>query len=267
MGLFSSSNDAKDTGGDEATMDRVDGLVADVRDQSGEARNGLLRDLSSYLATREQDATVAARALTRLAWHNPDMVEPVVEEAIDHLAECELARPIAEGVLEAGANMSDYGLELDIVVEGLFDARDEALGRIEAIRTDTGMVAGGGASEIALASALRGHADSVDGQKQLGVEAGADALENVPQLLARRAGLDALETLVEMRMKHDQSELMGIDTEQGTLRDVESADMQLPEPEFRRRLTKGFSLGMIVFCTRDTVTQLEAITGYDPYPA
>ncbi|HKJ59587.1 MAG TPA: thermosome subunit beta [Halobacteriales archaeon] len=65
------------------------------------------------------------------------------------------------------------------------------------------VLAGGGAIEVELAGRVRDYADSVSGREQLAVEAFADALELVPRVLAENAGLDPIDTLVDLRAAHE----------------------------------------------------------------
>jgi chaperonin GroEL (HSP60 family) len=51
---------------------------------------------------------------------------------------------------------------------------------------------------VALARRLRRYAESIPGREQLGVEAFADALEVIPRVLAENAGLDPIDTLLNL---------------------------------------------------------------------
>ncbi|MBU0762909.1 MAG: TCP-1/cpn60 chaperonin family protein [Candidatus Altiarchaeota archaeon] len=79
----------------------------------------------------------------------------------------------------------------------------DALGVTAAALEQGKYVAGGGAVEIELAKELRKYADSIGGREQLAVNAFADALEVIPKTLAESAGMDAIDTLVTLRSKHD----------------------------------------------------------------
>ena len=61
------------------------------------------------------------------------------------------------------------------------------------------VVPGGGVVELALAERLRTEAAGVEGRRQLAVEAAADAFDAIPRTLARNAGRDPIDTLVELR--------------------------------------------------------------------
>jgi len=76
---------------------------------------------------------------------------------------------------------------------------------------DTGrVVPGAGATEIAIAAHVRSEAASVSGRKQLAVEAFADAIDTVPRTLAENAGLDPIDSLVELRGDYDDNGRAGL---------------------------------------------------------
>jgi len=68
------------------------------------------------------------------------------------------------------------------------------------------IVTGGGSAEIEVAMKLRDFAKSIGGREQLAVEAFADVLEIIPRTLSETAGLDQIDTLVELRSKHNGKE-------------------------------------------------------------
>ena len=68
---------------------------------------------------------------------------------------------------------------------------------------DNRVVTGAGATEMELARNLRRYAKSINTKEQLVIEAYADALEMLPQTLARNAGCNTIDTLVRLRNMHD----------------------------------------------------------------
>ncbi|WP_089804563.1 thermosome subunit beta [Halogeometricum rufum] len=94
----------------------------------------------------------------------------------------------------------------DHVVDELERGVEDALDVVATTVSDGRVLAGGGATEVELASRLRDYADSVSGREQLAVEAFADALELVPRVLAENAGLDSIDTLVDLRAAHEDGD-------------------------------------------------------------
>ncbi|QLG63974.1 thermosome subunit alpha [Halorarum salinum] len=89
------------------------------------------------------------------------------------------------------------------VVDEVERAIEDSLGVVRTTLEDGQVLPGGGAPETELALELRDFADSVGGREQLAVEAFADALEVIPRTLAENAGLDPIDSLVDLRAKHD----------------------------------------------------------------
>jgi thermosome len=117
----------------------------------------------------------------------------------------------------------------DHVVDELERGVEDALDVVATTAADGRVVAGGGAIEVELASRLRDFADSVSGREQLAVEAFADALELVPRVLAENAGLDSIDTLVDLRAAHESGdENAGLDAFTGDV--VDTFDAGVVEP-------------------------------------
>lgn len=89
------------------------------------------------------------------------------------------------------------------VIDEVERAINDALGGIAAAVEVGYVVAGGGAPEMHVAQTLRKYADTVGGREQLAVNAFADAMEIIPRTLADSAGMDAIDTLVKLRAKHE----------------------------------------------------------------
>jgi archaeal chaperonin len=90
------------------------------------------------------------------------------------------------------------------VIDEVERAVNDALGGIAAAVEVGYVVSGGGAPEAEISQKLRKYADTVGGREQLAVNAFADALEIIPRTLAVSAGMDAIDTLVKLRAKHEE---------------------------------------------------------------
>jgi thermosome len=82
-------------------------------------------------------------------------------------------------------------------------ALHDALKVVSVAIEDGTAVAGGGAPEIITSLRLKAYAASVGGREQLAIEAFAEALEIIPWTLAENAGMDMIDTLIDLRSKYD----------------------------------------------------------------
>jgi len=99
------------------------------------------------------------------------------------------------------------------VVDELERALRDALDVVTAALEEGGVVTGAGATEIAVADHIRGAAASVEGRKQLAVEAYADAVDVLPRTLAENTGMDPIDALVDLRARHEETGRAGIISE------------------------------------------------------
>ena len=108
------------------------------------------------------------------------------------------------------------------VVDEVERAIDDSLGVVRTTLEDGKVLPGGGAPEAELALGLRDYADSVGGREQLAVEAFADAIDVIPRTLAENAGLDPIDSLVDLRAQHDGgATTVGLDAYTGDVIDME----------------------------------------------
>ncbi|WP_044957537.1 thermosome subunit alpha, partial [Halarchaeum acidiphilum] len=115
------------------------------------------------------------------------------------------------------------------VVDEVERAIDDSLGVVRVTLEDGQVLPGGGAPETELALELRDYADSVGGREQLAVEAFANALEVGPRTLAENAGLDPIDSLVDLRAQHaDGNTGAGLDAYTGEVIDMEGEGVVEP---------------------------------------
>ncbi|MFP4038195.1 MAG: thermosome subunit alpha [Candidatus Nanohaloarchaea archaeon] len=102
------------------------------------------------------------------------------------------------------------------VVDEIERAMEDAIGGISSALRNGRVVGGGGSTEVEIAQGLRDYADSVGGREQLAINAFADSMEVIPRTLAENAGFDPIDTLVDLRNKHDEGEIWaGLDVSSG----------------------------------------------------
>jgi thermosome len=115
------------------------------------------------------------------------------------------------------------------VVDEIERAVEDAIGVVASTVEDGKVVVGGGAPEIAIAKGLKEYAETISGREQLAVSAFAQALEIVPKTLAENAGLDSIDSLVDLRAAHEDSIYMGLNVFEGGVADMKEAGVIEPQ--------------------------------------
>jgi chaperonin GroEL (HSP60 family) len=118
------------------------------------------------------------------------------------------------------------------VVDEAERAIHDALCVVRDVVVEPLVVAGGGAPEAEAARMLRAYAQKLSGKEQLAVQAYAEALEIVPLTLAENAGMDPIDSLMEVRSKHQaktaKAKWVGIDPFKGNVADLSKLEVYEP---------------------------------------
>ena len=115
------------------------------------------------------------------------------------------------------------------IVDEAERAVHDALCVVRDVVVNPKVVAGGGAPEAEVAKRLRAYADKFSGREQLAIQAFAEALESIPMALAENAGMDPIDTQVELRTKHGQGVIWaGVDPFKGKVADMAKQNVYEP---------------------------------------
>jgi thermosome len=91
------------------------------------------------------------------------------------------------------------------------------------------IVVGAGAPEAEVASKLFDWAQTLSGREQLAVQKFAEAVESIPLALAENAGMDPIDTLVELRARHSKGEkTVGVNALEGKIEDATKFEVYEP---------------------------------------
>jgi len=91
------------------------------------------------------------------------------------------------------------------------------------------IVVGAGAPEAEVASKLFDWAQTLSGREQLAVQKFAEAVESIPLALAENAGMDPIDTLVELRARHSKGEkTVGVNALEGNIEDATKFEVYEP---------------------------------------
>ncbi len=140
---------------------------------------------------------------------------------------------------------------VDELERGVNDAMDVVADTI----IEGSVLPGGGAPEVELADQLRDYADGVSGREQLAVEAFADSLELVPRVLAENAGLDSIDTLVDLRAAHeDGDKRAGLNVYTGDVEDTFEAGVVEPAHVKRQAMASAAEAANLVLKIDDIIS-------------
>ena len=115
------------------------------------------------------------------------------------------------------------------VVDEIARAFDDAVGVVSVAWEDGLVLTGGGSVLAAVSRELRTYADSVGGREQMAIEAFAGALEVVPRTLAENAGLDPVNTIIDVRKAHAEGQhTYGVNVYDGGVMDMLAANVLEP---------------------------------------
>jgi thermosome len=146
---------------------------------------------------------------------------------------------------------------VDELERGVTDALDVSAQTL----SDGRVLPGGGAVEVEVANRLRDYADSVSGREQLAVEAFADSLELVPRVLAENAGLDSIDTLVDIRSAHESGEgRHGLNVLSGDIEDTFEAGVVEPAHAKEQAVTSASEAANLVLKIDDIISAGELST-------
>jgi chaperonin GroEL (HSP60 family) len=189
----------------------VTGDIAD-RAKAFLAKRGIL----AFESVGDDDAKAIASATgASRAGSVDDLTEDDLGEAdeisVQKFGDDELA--FVEGGAAAGSVTVFARGGTEHVTDELERALNDALDVVVAALGEDGVVPGAGATEIAIADHIRSEAASIEGRKQLAVEAFADAVDVLPRTLASNTGMDPIDALVDLRSEFESEGRAGIISE------------------------------------------------------
>ena len=115
------------------------------------------------------------------------------------------------------------------VVDELDRSLEDALSVVAVAIEDGRIITGGGSAASEIALRLREYASSVGGREQIAIDAFAEAMEVIPRTLAENAGLDPIDTLIDLRKAHKNGKKhAGVNVVSGGLLDMKRANVLEP---------------------------------------
>jgi len=132
----------------------------------------------------------------------------------------------------------------------------DCIGAVSSALEDGKYVVGGGAVEMELAKRLSDYATEIGGREQLAIQAFSTSLESIPKALSENAGMDAIDTLVALRNKHngDGGKNYGVNVSKGNVADMKSENVLEPEKVKRQAITSATETARLILRIDDIIS-------------
>ncbi|MGC8652321.1 MAG: thermosome subunit beta [Candidatus Micrarchaeia archaeon] len=142
------------------------------------------------------------------------------------------------------------------VIDEVERSAEDVIGAIGGTIEDGKYVIGGGAIEVELAKSLRSFASEVGGKEQLAIQKFADALEVVPKTLAESAGMDTVDTLVQLRSKHNTKDGVnyGVEIFRNTVADMSKLGIFEPKKVKQQEIYSASEAAQIILRIDDMIS-------------
>ena len=140
------------------------------------------------------------------------------------------------------------------IVDEAERALHDALMVVKDVMQHPAIVIGGGSPEAEIAHQLREHSTTLGGREQLAVQKFADALEAIPIVLAENAGMDPIDTQVELRAAHSQGKKWyGVGAVQGKVEDMEKIGVYEPAVVKRQVMSSATEAACMILRIDDVI--------------
>ena len=147
---------------------------------------------------------------------------------------------------------------IDEVERSLEDAQSVVACAVE----DGKVITGGGASATEIALGLRDYASSVGGREQIAMESFADAIEIIPRTLAENAGLDPIDTLIELRKQHKKgNRTAGVNVFTGKVSDMKKENVVEPIRVGSQAISSATDAAVMILRIDDVIAAKTGGTG------
>jgi thermosome len=140
------------------------------------------------------------------------------------------------------------------VVDEVERSIEDATSVVSVAIEDGKFVTGGGSSAMEVSIALRGYAPSVGGREQIAIEAFADAMEALPRTLAENAGLDPIDTLIDLRKEHKKGKVhAGVNVFTGKITDMMAQKVLEPIRVGTQAITSATDASVMILRIDDVI--------------
>ncbi len=153
----------------------------------------------------------------------------------------------------------------DHVVSEIERSLNDAIRVVSITKEDGRVLPGGGAIEAELSLRIRSMANKVGGREQLAIEALAKALEVVPRTLAENAGMDPINTLIQLKAEHEKgNKNHGIEITENKIVDTFKAGIFDPIRVKRHAFEGALEVATMILRIDDVIASRKTSAGEAP---
>ncbi|MDP7341432.1 MAG: thermosome subunit beta [Candidatus Thalassarchaeum sp.] len=141
------------------------------------------------------------------------------------------------------------------VVDEVRRAFDDAVGVVAVAHEDGVVLTGGGSVTAAISRDLRSYAEGIGGREQMAIEAFSGALEVIPRTLAENAGLDPVNTIIDLRKAHSEGKShFGVNVYEGGVADMSEAQVFEPSRVVEQAIQSASETAVMILRIDDVIS-------------
>jgi len=141
------------------------------------------------------------------------------------------------------------------VVDEIRRAFDDAIGVVAVAHEDGAILTGGGSVLAAISRDLRSYAEGIGGREQMAIEAFSGALEVIPRTLAENAGLDPVNTIIDIRKAHSEGKsTFGVNVYDGGVADMKKANVFEPSRVVQQAIQSASETAVMILRIDDVIS-------------
>ena len=141
------------------------------------------------------------------------------------------------------------------VVDEIRRAFDDAVGVVAVAHEDGVVLTGGGSVTAAISRELRSYAEGIGGREQMAIEAFSGALEVIPSTLAENAGLDPVNTIIDLRKSHSEGKShFGVNVYEGGVADMNEGRVFEPSRVVEQAIQSASETAVMILRIDDVIS-------------
>ena len=141
------------------------------------------------------------------------------------------------------------------MVDEIRRAFDDAMGVVAVAYEDGAVLTGGGSVLAAISRDLRAYAEGIGGREQMAIEAFAGALEVIPRTLAENAGLDPVNTIIDLRKAHSEGRsTYGVNVYDGGVVDMTKSSVYEPSRVVEQAVQSASETAVMILRIDDVIS-------------